>query len=144
MIDNSDAYGLWLTSPHLVRARKAHLCQNCRAVIQKGETYTSGSWLDKEWSDSIVPVKTCQKCVTAASWLDAVCNGHLWGGDAIAEDLQEHWDEEWDFRCRSFALLLAQMHRGWKTRDGDPIPIQKVESLTKAATKHALQVISAA
>jgi hypothetical protein len=141
MIDNSDYSGLWLTPPHEVRARKEHRCQNCRGTIPAGERYTYAVWLDQEYDSGIMTVKCCGRCVLAAEWLNVVCNGHLWGNDCIAEDLQEHWDEEWDFRCRSFALLLSFMGRGWKTKDGRPISPAKVKSLTTAATAHAVRVM---
>ena len=72
----------------------------------------------------------------AAKWLNKVCNGHLWGWDSISMDLREHWDEETQFRCRSFALLLAAMNRKW-----EGTTLAKAESLTRFATAHAVKVL---
>src|ERR1700680_4594414 len=109
MIDYCDSDGLWLKSPKAVTARKSHQCENCNRRIEKGESYWTGTWLE---DGSMTTFHHCLHCVAAAKWLNKVCGGHLWGWDSIALDLQEHWDEEDQFRCRSLAHLLAAMHRG--------------------------------
>ncbi len=137
MIDYSDSNGLWLDPPHEVTARKEHRCQNCRRTIAKGERYWYGKWLDND-GGCIMTIKHCSLCLIAAGWLDKVCNGHLWGDDAILSDLAEHWNEEPAFQCRSFAHLLAGMRSGWAGKT----PAQ-VASLTRYATAHAERQLAA-
>jgi hypothetical protein len=137
MVDYSDCDGRWLQDPHEVTARKDHQCENCNRVINKGERYWTGCWLENGQGPETF--HHCAHCIAAAGWLRKVCSGHLWGWDSIAMDLQEHWDEETQFRCRSFALLLAAMRRRW-----DGTSLAKVESLTKFATAHAVRVMESA
>lgn len=133
-LDQAD--GELVTSPHSVKARKAHRCSNCDRSILAGENYHTGTWA---YDGSLSVVKYCEHCHLAAAWLDEVCAGYLWGDWQIIEDLAEHWDEEPDFRCRSFALLLAAMRRKW-----DGTSTAKVRSLTRYATAHALRQIGRA
>jgi hypothetical protein len=140
MIDSAEEYWTNFEPPHEVCARKGHVCSNCHRVIEKGERYWKGTWLADY---GIETVKYCPHCQIAAGWLTRVCSGFLWGDEAVAMDLQEHWDEEWVFQCRSLALLLAAMHRKWLTKQGDPLSLAKCRSLTTAATAHAVKVMAA-
>jgi hypothetical protein len=137
MIDYADCNGSWLKPPHAVTARKAHRCENCGRDIAKGESYWTGTWLEARESPS--DFHHCAHCVIAGRWLQKVCGGHLWGWDSIAIDLQEHWDEEPQFQCRSFALLLSAMRRRW-----NGVTIAKAESLARFATAHAERVLEGA
>jgi hypothetical protein len=130
--------GSWLQEPHEVRARKDHRCDNCWRQIVKGESHHTGVWKESG-EDGLLAFRYCVFCVTAGWWLDRVCGGHLWGGTAISDDLSEHWLEETQFRCRSFALLLAAMGRRWEGTS-----LKNVQSLTKYATAHALREIEKA
>lgn len=139
MIDCLDSDWVNLEPPHEVRARKDHKCSNCWRVVEAGEHYWTGTWTA---DGSIEVVKYCPHCFLAAGWLTAVCSGFVWGDQMVTEDLTEHWDESWEFQCRSLALLLSFMRRGWRTKQGDPISLAKARSLSKSATAHALRVMS--
>jgi hypothetical protein len=135
-VDCCDYESECLTAPHQVTARKEHKCINCGGTIAKGESYETRTWVS---DGSMFIVKYCARCVIAGRWLNDVCGGYLWGDWQILEDLQEHWDEEPQFRCRSLALLIAAMRRGWKGTTP-----RKVEGLTRYATAHALREIKRA
>lgn len=138
-VDYCDGEWVLLAEPHSVKARKEHKCSNCNRVIAAAEKYHTGTWIDKEYDSGIQTVKYCEHCLIAADWLQKVCGGFLWGDDQIIEELSEHWEEETQFQCRSFALLIAAMRKKW-----DGVSIAKAESLTKFATAHALRQIKAA
>lgn len=82
------------------KARKEHICCECRETIKPGEKYehVSGCW-DGSWST----YKTCLVCLNirkdlcCGSWLfgelrDAIWEAH--GVDYITGKTQEGWDEE--------------------------------------------------
>jgi hypothetical protein len=137
-IDYAECDGMWLTEPHIVKARKDHRCDNCTRAIKKGEPYNSSVWKENG-IDNLETCRYCEHCMIAADWLDKVCHGHLWGGTCVYEDLNDHWDEEHQFRCRSLALLLAAMRRGWEGTS-----LAKARSLTRYATAHAMREIGKA
>ena len=140
-IDYCEGEWVTLTDPHEVKARKEHKCSNCERAILPGERYHTGCWIDREMDNAgvLVTVKYCAHCRVAAGWLQKVCGGFLWGDWQVTEELDEHWEEEPQFRCRSFAHLIAAMHKKW-----DGTTLSKAESLTRFATAHAVREIQAA
>ena len=116
------------------RARKEHRCGDCGRVIQPGETYR----VSKGLSDSyFMEFKECQQCQAASQWLIAVCRGYLFRG--IGEELQEHWDEEWQLRCLGLGKLVIGWGRDWKGIS----PLQ-VDSWVKSAVAHANRAMAVA
>jgi hypothetical protein len=135
-VDYADDEYQLLEAPHEVTARKEHKCSNCERPIVAHEKYWKGVWV---CDMGLQTCKYCAHCKAAAEWLQAICHGYLWGDWQIIEELTEHWDEEPQFRCRSFALLIAAMRRQWEGSN-----VRDVERLTRAATAHAQREIQAA
>lgn len=70
------------------KARRNHMCSECRRTIQPGEIYERvGMLFDGRWSR----FKTCAHCMAARSWLEKVCGGFLHG--CVKEDLLDHWNQ---------------------------------------------------
>jgi hypothetical protein len=111
-------------------ARRSHKCSECRLVIAKGERYEVSAGLSEgRWYGA----KTCERCSIAREWLIVVCSGYLVG--FCADDLVEHADEYgfWELR-----ILASRMANGWvDKKTGKLVPLSKVRSLTKYATKRA-------
>ena len=110
------------------RARKSHKCCDCGREIKTGETYNYGKGLMDGYY--FMDAKTCAQCQAAAGWLTAVCNGYLYEG--IGEELREHWDEEWQFRCLALGKLCIGHRRRWKD-----IPPLQVDAWMREAVAHA-------
>ena len=119
--------GFWRTKPHMVKARKEHRCGDCGRDIAKGEHYWSGVWLAY---GSHSPMKMCVQCHTAGRWLRVVCGGHFWPG--VIEELEEHWDEEWELRSHGLGRLVKVGKSRWQ-RNGELIPVATVNRWVDSA-----------
>jgi hypothetical protein len=117
MIDDAD--GGWVSFDKVHRvARKAHRCDECGRTIEPGETYWPWTGLGEGRFDH---GKMCVHCEAAAQWLVEVCNGYLFHG--IAQDLREHWDEDWSYRNLWLGRAVVGMGRRWRRLDGSLMPV---------------------
>lgn len=100
----------WITTHP--RARKEHVCSNCRRTIRPGETYRRGVALDgTAWT-----WKDCRHCEFALDQYDLAWDGeyspdtfHEWVGDGTS-DLAE-------------LRLQAGFRKQWTTAKGNPWPL---------------------
>lgn len=93
------------------RARKPHVCDDCRRTIDAGETYWRYTLLGEgppfAW-------KRCAHCrallheIDVTGWDGLICNGWAWDTEPRT------WTE---------ARWLASCRKGWRTRDGRLLPI---------------------
>jgi hypothetical protein len=109
-VDYYDEYALTLSSSTPL-ARKEHVCNECRRVVQPGEVYERIVMLcDGDFETA----KTCTECVEARKWLLQECGGFIVG--QVLEELEEHWDEEVELRSWWLARLIVGMRHKWKYR----------------------------
>ncbi len=95
------------------RARREHVCTECRRTIRSGERYSLARALyDGGWDI----YKTCEHCRVGQEWLVDVCNGFQHAG--LEEDVDEHAREIWESR---FGLLRLKVgiRRKWRAFAGD-------------------------
>lgn len=101
------------------RARVWHLCDECRRVIEKGETYRHAAGLfDRVWYRH----RVCAHCMVGTEWLSANCGGYVLG--EVRAELREHI-EEYPEIGRPLARVVVGMRRKWKALRGDglmPVP----------------------
>jgi hypothetical protein len=109
MIDDAESVRFYRCSTP--KAKKIHKCNECRRMIQPGETYqySVGCW------DDFRVYKTCSHCLVAVRWLNKHCGGSVHTG--VKADLQEHWDE--GYREDNLQKLIMGMNRGWKSFRGE-------------------------
>lgn len=106
------------------KARKPHKCDECRRVIEIGETYLH----ERGIGDGPFTNKTCSHCQVACDWLSKQCGG--WVYTQVEEELREHWDEDTSYRTRELAHLIWGMDRFWRTRRGALMPVPTLEPVT--------------
>lgn len=111
------------------KARKEHKCGECRRTIARGESYTYAYGVMDKRSQTY---HTCAHCKAAAEWLQVACGGWLFEG--ILEELQEHWDEEYELRSWTLARLIVGMRRKWK--DG-AMPVPELEAVRASVPEQA-------
>lgn len=117
MIEDAD-YAWTLLADETPRARKAHRCDECGRTIRPGETYRKIVGVSPEY-DGLDKIKQCAHCQAAATWLQEVCGGYLYG--QIREDLEQHWSESPDYRSPTLRALIDGMRRGW-SEGAEPVP----------------------
>lgn len=116
MIQDSEGFDVWRNDVR--KARKEHPCCECRRVIHPRELYHVEAGLyDGRWQDS----KTCAHCYLAGSWLLTVCGGHLMA--YVAEELQDHWDEDSIYHSMWLGRALLGINRRWQKKDGTLMPL---------------------
>lgn len=93
------------------RARKEHVCTECRRVVQPGELYERIVML---FEGDMVTAKTCMECVEARKWLDEQCGGFIYG--QVLDELEEHWTDEPVLRSWRLARLIVGMRHKWEHR----------------------------
>lgn len=96
-------------------ARKEHKCDECGRKIAPGELYDVSSYV---WEGEFHTNKACAHCGIARSWLTVHCGG--WVTEALHEELQEHWDE--NYRKDGLGRLLVGVRRKWSRFDGGLMP----------------------
>ncbi len=74
-----DGYGQELDD-RMVRAAKAHKCNECGRRIEVGETH--GVYVGL-WEGDFFQMRTCSRCTKARKWLEA--RGHGWQAGDIRE-----------------------------------------------------------
>lgn len=96
------------------RARREHVCTECRRIIRAGETYRYvGGLTYGGWSSD----KTCQHCEAMAGFMHVMCNGYPIG--RLHEELVEHFRD--GYASIPLGRLIACMRLKW--HDGaDPVP----------------------
>lgn len=111
MADMSDG-GPEVHRAKIVRARKAHRCDECGRPIAAGERYEYVfSIFEGDWYTN----HTCVHCVEVRRWLDVACRG--WIYTAVHEDIREHWDESDLARTVAMGRLIHARDRTWRARD---------------------------
>jgi hypothetical protein len=109
-VDYCDGEALSLSSS-TPRARKEHVCNECRRVVQPGELYERIVML---YEGDFQTAKTCTACVEARKWLEEQCGGFIYG--QVLEELEEHWDDEVKLRSWRLARLIVGMRHKWEHR----------------------------
>lgn len=102
MADSADRCDFYTESN--LKARKKHICGECRREINKGEQY---QYVFGVWEGKPSYHKTCQHCVSAQAWLRNECGSWLFGG--ILEDLEDHLYGE---SMTPYRLVIG-MRRQW-------------------------------
>ena len=134
MIDGADSsYRVW--NRKVVKARKAHKCDECGRDIQPGSFYEFVTGLGDEghWDTW----HTCDHCRVACEWLAENCGGFL--HSAVREDIEEHVDEYYEHSrmARGLQRIAVGMRRGWKIgygpAKGRPMPLPKLPMSIAAA-----------
>lgn len=103
------------------RARKEHLCEECRRTIAPGENYLR---IAIGTDGSASSYSHCIHCHAAASWLVKHCDGFLFG--SVEDDLFEHWGEHYDGDRLFLGRAIVGLRRKWRRRDGtlmQPMPV---------------------
>ena len=110
-IDDADRYTVYHEATR--RARKQHKCDECRRLIEPGETYRCTSGLSEgHWTIN----RVCAHCTVATNWLQAECGGYLDGG--VQEDIEEHAAE---YRQAALWRLVIGMRRKWRAFKADAL-----------------------
>lgn len=95
-----------------MRARKSHVCDECRRQIGPGEQYNSFSGLqDGAWWHYCA----CAHCCVAIQWLMRNCGGVMHG--AVMADIAEHVQEYPDLKA-ALSRLTIGARRYWRRFDG--------------------------
>lgn len=93
-----------------VKARKDHICSECRRDIKKGENYSNVFGI---WNGVNSTFKTCCYCLIAQEWLRIECNGFLHG--ALSEEIEEHATE---YQKMFLYRWLIGIRKQWKVYKG--------------------------
>jgi hypothetical protein len=116
-IDGADgSYAVY--NRRIVKARKAHKCDECHRDILPGQFYEKVSGLNSEDGGHWDVWHTCDHCRVACDWLTENCGGFLHA--AVLEDIEEHVDEyhEHSRMARGLQRLVVGMKRGWSVKHG--------------------------
>ncbi len=124
MIDDSDGNVTHIDKGRYVKARKEHLCAECRRAIRAGERYHTETFLDED--RGIKTHKTCEHCMVAREWLRMECRGWVYG--CVREDVSDHWHHG---ECGDIKLarLIVGMKRKWTTRRGDVMRLPQMPAV---------------
>jgi hypothetical protein len=111
MVDSCESWEFF-SDPVESRARKAHLCDECRRVITPGETYFRGS---AKGDGRMYTIKRCAHCEVACNWLGENCGGCV--QTMALEDIGEHAEEYPEIR---FSLMRVWHggRRDWVVKRG--------------------------
>ena len=124
-IDDAERCDVWNEGDK--KARKPHVCSECRREIAKGETYRRIDALyDGHWTTS----RQCQHCRVGADWLSEECGGYLM--DGVCEEIHEHAQE---YRSLALWRLVAGADRKWKRARGGLMPVPRMPPLTPDSTR---------
>lgn len=125
-----EEYWDWFTSHH-PRARKEHVCGECRRTIRRGETYWRHGGVHE---GTFVWHVMCEHCEAATGWLVIVCDGYIFG--RTEEDFTSHvTGDERELRSRPLTRLLRWMRADWCDRSGALRPVGDVMDLSNDAVR---------
>lgn len=89
----------------LRKARKVHVCEECRARIQPGEQYENASG---KWDGRFDQFKTCSRCIALRDWVKAHVPCFCWAHGHMNEDSIETADH---FSREAPGLLFGAYRR---------------------------------
>lgn len=107
------------------RARKPHVCNECRRVIAAGETYSNLCVLFDGTKETH---RICSHCLVAREWLRLECGGYAF--EHVREDTIEHYHEGYT----QLGRLAAGIRRRWLGFKRALLPIP-----TRPPTTHELE-----
>jgi hypothetical protein len=128
MIDDAEPWTFHAQADR--KARRHHVCEECRRFIWPGEMYRYESGK----CDGYIPSwKTCWHCLEASRWLSRVCNGYLIA--AVEEDLRHHMrgEEEGELSSSHLVRLIRWMEADWLDRQGNLRPVEAVHEVVERA-----------
>jgi hypothetical protein len=121
MVDDATPYTV--STQRRSTARRDYRCDECGRTIAAGERYERFSGLNSDWG-KWETWRTCEHCLWARQWLSAQCGGWCFAG--VAEDLRDHWDEDYLLRDLDLGRRIVGMRRKWKRHDGSLIPLAQL------------------
>lgn len=101
------------------KARKPHICEECRGPILKGERY---EFVAGCWEDTVSTFKTCERCHDIRVWTKNNVPCLCWAHGNMIEDCQEAVEEAWrrakeEMAGLRFALLRRIVKRDLLNRE---------------------------
>jgi hypothetical protein len=109
LIDDADPSTF--SSDVVLRAKKEHVCSECRRVIHASETYTRSVVF---FDGTARTYKRCSHCNLGAEWLEKHCGGWLYS--EVKTELEEHYRE--GYREDGLQEILIGMRRKWQAFQG--------------------------
>jgi uncharacterized protein YfaT (DUF1175 family) len=105
------------------KARKVHICSECKRKILPKEKYMYFSF---KVDNKISTNKTCQHCQVATRWLQKHCGGAVFYG--VIEDLENHYQE--GYRVDGLQRILVGIRRKWKSFNSEELlPLESLPTL---------------
>ncbi len=119
-----------LISSTTPKARKPHKCDECRRIIEPGETYHRDFYTFEGDTNT---VRWCLQCNEARRWLKEVCDGWMYEG--LGEELSEHRGEGY-----ATGFLADKVGDGWRGLDGSVIAVARVRHWVDLSLWHAEKI----
>jgi hypothetical protein len=88
------------------KAKKEHICSECRRAILKKENYRNVFGV---WENKPTTFKTCSHCMIPQDWLRKECNGFLHGN--LEDEILEHAEE---YKKIFLYRWVVGIRRQWK------------------------------
>jgi hypothetical protein len=109
LIDDADPSTF--SSDVTLKAKKDHVCNDCRRVIYAGESYIRSFVC---FDGTACTYKRCSHCNVGAKWLQKHCGGWIYG--EVMTELEEHYDA--GYREDNLQKILIGMRRKWQSFQG--------------------------